>query len=249
MHPLIGPDEVRAWHEHGFLDIRRQVVSAADLNELLALLAPLVTGWSALPAGYAQDLGSGDACSPTLPEVIYASRLRPRLVRTAGFVRLRSIASALFDGRPVSLHFDHIVAKPPGAPATAWHQDVAFDPTFDMPMAAVWLPFVDVDVSNGAMRFVPGSHLGEIAEHVPHGRHGRRAEGVDTASAITCALTAGAVCVHMPRTLHASTANSSDRDRLAWVVKFVPDDHSPVHRAIAARRARRRPVTVRDPAP
>ena len=223
-------------------------MSTAEMNELRALLAPLVTGWSALPAGYAQDLGSGDDRAPILPEVIYASRLRPRLVRTAGFVRLRRVASALFYGRPVSLHFDHIVAKPPGAPATAWHQDVAFDPTFDMPMAAIWLPFVDVDASNGAMQFVPGSHLGDIAEHVPHGRHGRRAEGVDTASAVTCAVPAGAVCVHMPRTLHASTANSSDRDRLAWVVKFIPDDHSRAHRAIAERRARRRPVAGRDPA-
>ena len=249
MRPLIEPDEVRAWREHGFVEVRRAVVSTSELNELRALLIPLVTGWSSLPAGYAQDLGSGDARTPTLPEVTYASRLRPRLVRTAGFVQLRSVASALFDGHPVSLHFDHIVSKPPGAPATAWHQDVAFDPTFDMPMAAIWLPFVDVDASNGAMQFMPGSHLGEIAAHVLHGRHGRRAEGVDTASAITCAVPAGGVCVHMPRTLHASTPNSSDRDRLAWVVKFIPDDHSWAHRAIAARRARRRPVTVRDPAP
>ena len=94
MRPLIEPDEVRAWREHGFVEVRRAVVSTSELNELRALLIPLVTGWSSLPAGYAQDLGSGDARTPTLPEVTYASRLRPRLVRTAGFVQLRAPGSS-----------------------------------------------------------------------------------------------------------------------------------------------------------
>ena len=246
MRSLVTADEVHTWRTQGFLALDRPVVPKADLEHLRALLMPLVDGWSTLPTGHAQDLGTpGPDGLPSVPEVTCPSRLQPRLLRAAGFARLRRVAGTLLDDRPLRLHFDHLVAKPPGAPATAWHQDVAFDPGFDIPMATLWLPFISVSSANGAMQFIPASHRGAVLDHVAHGRHGQRAlidvEVVE--KSVTCPIPAGALCAHMARTLHASVPNTTDDLRLAWVMKFVPDDRPAWRRAVADRRARRNPVS------
>jgi hypothetical protein len=236
---VASPDTVERWWQDGFAAVDLPV-TRADLDEAGALLGALFARWPDLPAGHAQDVGEGPV---GVPEVVMPSRLSPALLRTRVYRAMRDVAADLLSG-PVRHHFDHAIAKPPGAPATAWHQDVAFDPGHDVPMATVWLPLVDVDEYSGAMQFATGSHRGAILEHVAHGPRGRRA-AAEPLLAEVCAVHAGTCTVHHARTLHGSTANAGPCERVAWIVKFVPERRSVVRRVIAERVNRRRPVVSR----
>lgn len=243
MRDLVADEDVERWHTTGFLAHAMPLVGPAEVDQLRALVEPLVDRWPALPPGHAQAL-SGD--EPAIREIVLATRLAPRLLRSDALAAMTEVATTLLGCGAVRHHFDHVVAKPPGAPATAWHQDVAFDPEFDVPLATVWVPLVDVDDTNGAMRFLPGSHTGPIVTHERVGAHGRGAIDVDVSGAVTCPVAAGACTVHMARTLHGSTPNTGDVRRIAWVVKFVPDGRHALRRAVSARRERRRPLVARE---
>jgi hypothetical protein len=236
---LVSRDTIETWWERGFAAIDLPLTDA-DIDEVRDLLGALFARWPELPAGHAQDIGEGPV---GVPEIVHPSRLSPALLRTRAYTSMRRVAADLL-GAPVRHHFDHAISKSPGAPATAWHQDVVFDPDHDIPMATIWLPLVDVDERTGAMRFLPGSHQGKILEHLPHGPHGRRAP-VEPDAAEACAVRAGTCTVHHARTLHGSTPNVGDCVRVAWVVKFVPDRRTAVRRAISSRISRERPIATR----
>lgn len=244
MHHLVADEERGRWASDGFVALARPIVDTAALDELGRLLEPLLVRWPDLPEPHAQDLASIDSAT-SIREITLASRLVPELHRTAAFAAMRDVAAALLDRRVVRAHFDHVVAKGPGAPMTSWHQDLAFDPGNDVPMATVWLALGDVGEENGAMQYLAGTHLGPVLAHAPSGRHGLRALEVDATQAITCPVPAGGCTVHQARTLHASTPNTTDDTRVAWIVKFVGDDRAAVRRAVGDRRARRRPVERR----
>ena len=63
-----------------------------------------------------------------------------------------------------------------GAPVE-WHQDWAFYPHTNEDLAAVGIMIDDVDVENGPMMVVPGSHKGPIHDH--HGPNGRFCGAMD----------------------------------------------------------------------
>lgn len=246
MATLVRGGDIERWQAEGFLALDRPIIDAAAVAALGARLDPLVARWPDLPAGHAQDLGSSPP-HESVREIVFATRLDGRLLRTAAYRAMRDTAVALL-GRPVRLHFDHVVAKPPGAPETSWHQDVAFDPDHDVPGATVWMPLVDVGPDNGAMQYVPGSHGEGIVEHVAHGRHGLRAVDVPLGRACTVPLPAGGCAVHTVRTLHASWPNRSAGMRVAWVLIFVVDERPRLRRAVSAWRQRRRPIPRRGAA-
>ena len=65
-----------------------------------------------------------------------------------------------------------------GAPVE-WHQDWAFYPHTNDDLAAVGIMLDDVDMENGPMMVVPGSHKGPIHDH--HGPNGRFCGAMDPA--------------------------------------------------------------------
>ena len=66
-----------------------------------------------------------------------------------------------------------------GAPVE-WHQDWAFYPHTNDDLAAVGIMLDDVDMENGPMMVVPGSHKGPIHDH--HGPNGRFCGAMDPAT-------------------------------------------------------------------
>ncbi|MFJ8628144.1 phytanoyl-CoA dioxygenase family protein [Kitasatospora sp. NPDC093550] len=106
-----------------------------------------------------------------------------------------------------------IVKMPQVAAAVPWHRDR----TDAEPGRAINLSLFldDSDASNGALEFVPGSHL--LADDA-------EVEKVRTAGPVlTVGAVAGDVAVHDVRTVHASRPNTTPRPRRSLVIEFVPD--------------------------
>jgi ectoine hydroxylase-related dioxygenase (phytanoyl-CoA dioxygenase family) len=187
----------------------------------------MLAAHSRLPEGYAHDLGDGRYGMPEIPEIVRPSHLDPGLKKMSGYARLEDLARGLLGVDHVRHHFDHAIFKPAGnSPATPWHQDVAFDPEYDCPMATLWLSFGDVDATSGCMQYIPGSHMREVLPHVPNGHDGLRVAELDVSQAVLCPVPAGGVVAHAARTVHSSPSNVSEQPRLAWIIKFVVEDRS-----------------------
>src|SRR5215472_14478625 len=119
-----------------------------------------------------------------------------------------------------------------GAPVE-WHQDWAFYPHTNDDLAAVGIMLDDVDMENGPMMVVPGSHRGPIYDH--HGPDGRFCGAMDPATcgcdyrrAIPCLGKAGSITVHHVRAVHGSATNHSGRARRFLLFQYRAADAWPL---------------------
>ncbi len=108
---------------------------------------------------------------------------------------------------------------PGGGAAVEWHQDWAFYPHTNDDMLAFGLMLEDVDMENGPLQVIPGSHKGPVLAHT--NANGVFCGAVDPQDpdfhhdkAVTLTGKAGTMTVHHVRCLHGSAANVSDRNRL-----------------------------------
>ena len=63
-------------------------------------------------------------------------------------------------GETVILRHSHFFAKLPGdGMRVSWHQDASYWPLTPSKVVSAWLAIDDVDLGNGAMQVIPGSHL------------------------------------------------------------------------------------------
>jgi ectoine hydroxylase-related dioxygenase (phytanoyl-CoA dioxygenase family) len=69
------------------------------------------------------------------------------------------IAAELMQSATSSFFFDHLLVKEPGTEnPTPWHQDLPYWPVNGTQICSLWFAMDHVDVSNGGVRYVAGSH-------------------------------------------------------------------------------------------
>ncbi|HEY5550338.1 MAG TPA: phytanoyl-CoA dioxygenase family protein, partial [Opitutaceae bacterium] len=62
------------------------------------------------------------------------------------------------------------IKDPHSMSTVGWHQDSYYWPMAPHNSVTVWLAFDDVDEENGAMKIIPGSHLGGVIKHKRSGQ-------------------------------------------------------------------------------
>jgi len=119
-----------------------------------------------------------------------------------------------------------------GAPVE-WHQDWAFYPHTNDDLAAVGIMLDDMNMENGPMLVVPGSHKGPVWDH--HGPDARFCGaidpehcGLDLSRARPCLGKAGSVTVHHVRAVHGSATNFSGRERRFLLYQYRAADAWPL---------------------
>ena len=131
-------------------------------------------------------------------------------------------------GPDLVLLMSHLIVKPPrdGMPVH-WHQDNTYWPTVNGPdIATVWLALDDVDLGNGCMQVLAGSHRGrpELERRETEGGDLLNTEvEVDAdaaAAAVPIELQAGDLSVHDSFLVHSSATNTSDRRRAGYTMRY-----------------------------
>jgi ectoine hydroxylase-related dioxygenase (phytanoyl-CoA dioxygenase family) len=114
--------------------------------------------------------------------------------------------------------------KPPhhGGPIF-WHQDNAYWKCLPANLVSCWLTLDDVDLHNGAMQFIPGSHLRPMIHDQAQGSDVLLDMGklVDDSKAVVGDLPAGGITLHHCQTLHRTAPNTTDRQRRALAIHFM----------------------------
>ena len=118
------------------------------------------------------------------------------------------------------------VKEPHTTEIVGWHQDAFYWPMEPQNTVTVWLAFTDVDVENGAMKIVPGSHKKGLITHRRSKETGSvltlelELESAERDEAVSLELKAGEVSIHDDRAVHGSPANLSDRRRVGLTIRY-----------------------------
>lgn len=135
-------------------------------------------------------------------------------------------------GETLILRHSHFFAKLPGdGKRVSWHQDASYWPLTPSKVVTAWLAIDDVDVENGAMQVIPGSHL--------HAQIAFEESGAEEQNVLTQVvrnaedygdppvafeLKAGQISLHTDWLLHGSEPNNSDRRRCGLAMRFLSSD-------------------------
>jgi ectoine hydroxylase-related dioxygenase (phytanoyl-CoA dioxygenase family) len=223
---ILTSDAIRNFREQGFLVIP-ELCPAQEIDWLRGVFDRLFTqrvGWH---KGDFFDFAGPDTpeSAPVLPQLLEPSRYEPALKNTTFRTNALAVARQLL-GPSAELVYEHAMLKPPRIGAeTPWHQDEAFSRIYtDYQSITIWMPLQPVDLLNGCMEFIAGSHRGAV---LPHRRlnndprlHALEVYGVDVSQPVSCPLPAGGATVHHCRTLHHAGPNISDGPRRAYALAF-----------------------------
>ena len=126
-------------------------------------------------------------------------------------------------GPNLQLFHDQALFKPAhqGGPVL-WHQDNAYWDCKPANLVSCWMTLDDVDLHNGAMHVIPGSHL-QLLEHKRDGNSPLldRGDHVDVSAAEIINLPAGGLMFHHCQMLHYTPRNTTDRQRRAFAIHFM----------------------------
>jgi hypothetical protein len=211
-YPQVTEADRRTFAEHGWIVVA-DAIDPADLGELEAHCQEILDKKEIMAFDWAWEEGRSAAerefrivqSSPTL--------FWPEINQSAFRTWATEFASGLL-GQPVEFWYDQFLAKPPQRGATTyWHQDEAYwGRNLDEKGITCWMPFHDVDESNGCMHFIDGGHLDGVLEH-------RQPEGIksdllacapDESRMVSCPIAVGSVTFHHGKTPHMTTPNSTD---------------------------------------
>ena len=212
------------------------VLTAAEVAELRRVTDGFVERARAITAHDAiYDLE--DSHTPAQPRVrrIKAPHLHDPAY--AALVRHPKIIAVLQDLWGPGIRFDtaKLNLKSAGfGAAVEWHQDWAFYPHTNDDLAAVGVMMDDMELENGPLLIIPGSHR-DPAVHDHHGEDGRFCGAmdpgkreVDYTKAVPLTGRAGSITVHHVRAVHGSAPNTSNRARRLLLFQFRAADAWPL---------------------
>lgn len=227
-------DDQKAFYDlNGYLMVDN-VVSADRLRQLQTVTDALIEASRAVrESNEVYDLDKGhSADTPRLTRIKLPHKRDPiyhEVLTRSGVTRV--LTDLL--GPDTTLITSKLNTKAPGGGAAVeWHQDWAFYPHTNDDLLAFGLLLEDVDVDNGPLMAIPGTHKGPILSHHMNGVFCGAIDPDDPLferdKAVTLTGKAGSMTVHHARTLHGSAPNVSDRARKILFFEMAKADAWPI---------------------
>ncbi len=222
---MISEDQVRTFHEQGWLVVEGVFTSeeADEVARLALETADSITENESMK-GYLMDRSEA---GETAPRKIDNPYLRHPLFRDFALDnRLRDILRQITGEEPL-LKGDQLFMKPPRfGSEKPYHQDnFYFRCTPGGHVITAWIALDDVDEENGCLRYISGSHLKGIINHVEvPGQPYNLAppdDLIDWEKENVAPVRKGGVVLHHSETLHSSRRNTSDRWRRGYATHWV----------------------------
>jgi ectoine hydroxylase-related dioxygenase (phytanoyl-CoA dioxygenase family) len=179
------------------------------------------------------DLEPGHTrAAPRVRRIKAPHRIEPRFLDVVRSEPVLAVLSQLL-GPNLRLHGSKLNIKAPqyGSPVE-WHQDWAFYPHTNDDILAIGVMLDDMDLANGPLMVVPGSHRGPVFDHHYDGRFCGAVDPASIAAEIARAVPitgkAGAMSFHHVRLLHGSAENVSTRRRQLLLYEVCAADAWPL---------------------
>lgn len=135
-------------------------------------------------------------------------------------------------GPNIGLWASHFICKPPHTgKATPWHEDSSYWNGRVSTMAGictVWLAIDEATPENGSMAVIPGSHHNGFSEYESVDSSKNifptqvKPDQFDENSAVYFSLKPGECSLHEARIIHGAKANTSDKRRAGYTMRYFP---------------------------
>jgi ectoine hydroxylase-related dioxygenase (phytanoyl-CoA dioxygenase family) len=235
MGNVITAKQVENYRENGYIVVEN-VLDPATLDRARGVIAGIV----AKAAGVATHNEVYDlepTHSPDLPRVRRIKtphKWHPIFWEMVKSPKVAEILKALL-GPNVRLHGSKINLKSPeyGSPVE-WHQDWAFYPHTNDDLLAIGVMLDDVEMENGPMLVMPGTHrVNKVWDHHLDGRFcgamdPTRTPDLDYSKAVACTGSAGSCSFHHVRLVHGSGQNTSTKSRNLLLYECAAADAWPI---------------------
>jgi len=234
---MITNNQLEQYKEQGFIVVPN-VLSANELQTLRTELADVVAKSSQVTENDRvydlEDTHTPD--SPRVRRVKYPHTVMPSVKALIRKPELVEILKQLI-GPGVRFQTAKLNMKSAGYGAPVeWHQDWAFYPHTNQDLLAVGVMIDDMDLNNGPMQVVPGSHKGPVYDHHSNGFFCGAIDPTKADCAFDSAVpltgTAGSMTFHHVRAVHGSAPNTSDKSRNFLLFQFTAVDAWPLTEAI-----------------
>lgn len=209
----LGANEVKAFQRDGFY-------------------FPLRVMPDAEAAQYRQKLEAYEASHQSIMNT--ALRNKPHLVFTwiNELIRDARILDAVEDilGPNILAWGTNFFIKDPGDKAyISWHQDSTYWGLSHPDVVTAWIALSEVNIENGAMKMLPGSHLLDQLPHVDtFAENNLLTRGqevqveVDENKTVDIELNPGEMSLHHVRIVHGSGPNRTNTRRIGLAIRYVP---------------------------
>lgn len=137
-------------------------------------------------------------------------------------------------GPNIGLWSSHFISKAPRTgKATPWHEDSAFWNGRISTMAGictVWLAIDEATPANGSMGVIPGSHDNGFSAYQDVDQDANifgseiKPELVDETKAVFFSLQPNECSLHEARIIHGAHANTSDKRRAGYTMRYFPTE-------------------------
>ncbi len=134
-------------------------------------------------------------------------------------------------GPNIRLHHTKLNMKAPGGgQQVEWHTDWGFYPATNDDILEIGVAFDDMEIENGCLMVIPGSHKGPAYDHHEDGMFVGAVSESDFSmeDAVPITMKAGSVSVHHVRELHGSAPNVSNRPRRLLLMGYAAVDSFPL---------------------
>jgi phytanoyl-CoA hydroxylase len=230
-NPMLTPAQIAEFKSTGYLR-GAQVLTDAQVDELRVEVERVIAERERkdIPQPVLCHNFTGDETAPVwqIVNIWEASRPFAQLIRHP---QIGEEIAQLTGASDLRIWHDQIQYKPAAkGGVNMWHQDAPLWPIL-APMTEVtaWVALDDVDVDNGCMSMVPGSHL--WGDHMDYLRHWKDFEKDVPAefegrkvTVRKCPVKKGEVHYHHALTWHGSHANASGRPRRAIALHFMTNE-------------------------
>ena len=231
---MLSKQQIEFYNENGYLLVEN-AVSPAQLARMRDIAYDFIEKSRAVSVSDdVFDLDDGHSAeAPRLTRIKLPHRQHPYFWEVAKNSGITEVLRQLL-GPDVLLQTSKLNTKAPGGGAAVeWHQDWAFYPHTNDRILACGLMLEDVDLANGPLQVIPGSHRGPVLDH--NNKDGVFCGAIDpddpefhADKAVTLTGKAGSMTVHHARTLHGSAPNRSDRARLILFYECLAADAWPL---------------------
>jgi hypothetical protein len=231
---VIDQHEKAKFNSSGYL-CKKQLVAESDLSVLRVAVDRLIEksrhisqsdGVFDLEAGHSADI-------PRLRRVAFLDDLDSVFWEFASDSVVTDLARDLF-GPDITFRESLINFKwSGGGQEVKWHQDIPFYPHTNLSLAQFLVFLDDVDVEQGPLQVLPGSHHGEVYDH--YDSHGNWlgyipepvTKQIPLDQAVDVTGPAGTVSVHHCATIHGSRPNMSQKPRPVLILGYNAEDARP----------------------
>lgn len=227
----ISQDQINFYNEKGYL-IVENVLSQDEIKELGSITDNFVEKSKNITKHNEDfDIEPGHSKeNPKLRRIKKPEKQHSIYEKTLKHPKILDVVEDLIGPNIRTLGGKLNMKAPGGGAQVEWHTDWAFYPHTNDDILEVGIPLDDMEIENGCLMAIPGSHKWEAISHHEDGVFVGAVSENDfkMEDAVPFVLKAGSISLHHVRALHGSAPNMSNRPRRLLLQGYLAVDAFPL---------------------